>query len=276
VATLLALAAAALWGAGDFLGGLTTRRLPVLAVLLWSQLVGLAGLAVWVAIAGDDAPGWVGVLAGAGAGAAGVIGLACLYRGMAIGAMGVVAPISATSPVIALAVDVARGRAPGGLQWLGIVLALGGIVLLSRERSERRAPLAAGVGLALVAALGFGLFVVFLGAAADESASWAAAIARGTAVVAVAVAVVLTRTSVTTPARLLPAILGVGVFDTSANALISVATTRGEIGIVAVLSALYPVMTIVLARLLLHERLDSGRRAGGVLALAGAALVAAG
>ncbi len=145
---------------GDFLGGLTSRKAGVLTVLLWSQLAGALGLAVWVATAGDAPPGGVAVLAAVGAGLAGVIGLACLYRGMAIGAMGVVAPISATSPVVALAVDLARGRSPGWLQWIGIACALGGIVLLSRERSAGRMPLGAGVGLALVAALGFGFFVV--------------------------------------------------------------------------------------------------------------------
>jgi drug/metabolite transporter (DMT)-like permease len=275
-AVLFALGAAALWGAGDFLGGLASRRLHVLVVLLWSQLAGVAGLTVWVVLAGDDVPGAAPVLAAAGAGVAGVIGLACLYRGMAIGAMGVVAPISATSPVVPLAVDVIRGRSPGALQWLGIGLALLGIVLLSRERSTRRVPLAAGVGLALVAAAGFGLFVVLLGVAAEESSSWATLVARSAAGIAVVGVLVATRSSPVAPLRALPVIAAVGLFDTAANALIAVAASYGEIGIVAVLSALYPLTTILLARLVLGERLNPGRRAGGALALAGAALVAAG
>jgi drug/metabolite transporter (DMT)-like permease len=277
LAAALALGAAALWGTGDFLGGLASRRVSVVAVLLWSQLAGLAGLAVWVAISGDDPPGGWRFLAGVGAGLAGATGLACLYRGMAIGAMGVVAPISATSPVVPLVVDLARGTTPGPVQWGGIVLALAGVVLLSREPSQgSRAPLAMGAGLALVAALGFGLFVVGLGEAAADSTAWAAAIARGTAVLGVALTAVGRRVRVGVPWRLLPLVLAVGAFDTSANALLAIATTKGELGIVAVLSALYPVTTVILAWALLHERLDTGRRVGATLALAGAALVAAG
>jgi len=92
-AVALALGAAALWGTGDFLGGLTTRRLNVLIVLFWSQLVGLLGLAVWIVLSGDERPG-ARLLWAAGAGIAGAVGLGCLYRGMAVGAMGIVAPIS--------------------------------------------------------------------------------------------------------------------------------------------------------------------------------------
>lgn len=276
LAVWLALGAAALWGTGDFLGGVATRRVNVLTVLLWSQVAGVVGLAVWVAIAADSPPGGWRLAAAAGAGLAGVIGLGCLYRGMAIGAMGVVAPISATSPIVPLAVDLARGESPGGLQWAGIAAALAGVVLLSRERSARTAPIAVGAGLALIAALGFGLFVVGLGEATEDSTSWAVAIARTAAATAVLAVAAGRGTGLRVPRRLLPLVLAVGLFDTAANALLAMATTHGSLGIVAVLSALYPVTTVVLARVVLGERLDGSRRAGGTLALAGAALVAAG
>jgi drug/metabolite transporter (DMT)-like permease len=180
---VLALCAAALWGTGDFLGGLATRRTSVLIVLFWSQLVGLGGLTAWVLVTSANRPG-NGLLYAVGAGIAGVIGLGCLYRGMAVGAMGIVAPISAISPVVPLAVDLLRGRSPAFLQWVGIGLALVGVILVSREPGSIRgsagirSPVAAGVGLALIAALGFGLFIVGLGEAAQESAPWAAATAR--------------------------------------------------------------------------------------------------
>jgi drug/metabolite transporter (DMT)-like permease len=128
---------------------------------------------VWVIVADDPVPGTRHVVAAVGAGLAGAIGLACLYRGMAIGAMGVVAPISAVSPMVPLVVDLARGTSPGGLQWAGIAVALTGVVVLSRDSSERAAPLALGAGLALVAALAFGLFVVGLGEAAAGGTAWA-------------------------------------------------------------------------------------------------------
>lgn len=276
IAVWLSLAAAAFWGTGDFLGGVATRRVNVLAVLLWSQLAGVAGLAVWVIVADDPVPGGRHVAAAAGAGIAGAVGLACLYRGMAIGAMGVVAPISAISPAVPLVVDLARGISPGGLQWTGIAIALTGVAVLSRDSSDRGAPLALGAGLALVAALGFGLFVVGLGEATDGGTAWAVAIARTTATVAVLATAAGRRTPVGVPRRLVPLVLAVGVFDTSANALIGIATTHGSLGIVAVLSSLYPVTTVVLAWALLGERLDVARRAGAALALGGAALVAAG
>ena len=280
-AVALALCAAALWGTGDFFGGLATRRISVLIVLFWSQLAGLVGLTVWVVATGAARPEG-GLLFALGAGIAGVIGLGCLYQGMAVGAMGIVAPISATSPVVPLVVDLLRGRGPAALQWVGIGLALVGVILVSREPGgvhapgSSRGPIAAGVGLALVAALGFGLFIVGLGEAAKESAPWATATARLSSVSVLVLALAFTGTVPRVSAQLLPLIVAVGAFDAGANALIALAATHGSIGIVAVLSALYPITTILLARTVLHERLGPTRTVGGLIALGGAALIAAG
>jgi drug/metabolite transporter (DMT)-like permease len=277
-AAVLALLGAMSWGTGDFFGGLASRRAHVLTVLVVSQAVGLLGVAAWALASGDAPPGIGDMLPAAGAGAAGAAGLAALYRGMAIGAMGIVAPISAVSPAVPLGVDLLRGDAPAGIQWAGIATALAGVVLLAREPggSARGAGLAAGVSLALVAALGFGLFVVGLDAASDGGATWAVVVARTSSTVLALCAVLVVSAPVRPPRSLLPALAAVGLFDTTANALVAVATTYGSAGIVAVLSALYPLTTIVLARIFLAERLDRHRRVGGVLALAGAALVAIG
>jgi drug/metabolite transporter (DMT)-like permease len=191
--------------------------------------------------------------------------------------MGIVAPISAAAPLVPLAVDAFQGKVPGALQWLGIGLVLAGIVVLSNEHSESgRRGIAAGAGLAVVAALGFGLFVVGIDAGADESAKWAVVAARTCSVsVAVGVALALS-TSLRVPRGVLPVVVGCGVFDTGANVFVAAATTYGAAGVVAVLSALYPVVTVLLARLLLGERLSPAKRAGGTIAIAGAAFVAAG
>jgi drug/metabolite transporter (DMT)-like permease len=275
VAALLALSGALLWGVGDFLGGFASRRVTVLAVLAISQAVGLAGVVVWLLLAGDPFPGVVELLPAVGAGIAGIVGLGALYRGLAIGAMGIVAPISAAGPVVPLAADLAQGVVPTALQWLGVALVIVGIVTLSREpTSATGTRVAAGVGLALLAAAGFGAFWVGLDASTDESVPWAVAAVRSTSVALALAAVLLTSTSLRAPASLLLVIAGVGVFDTSANVAVAAASTEGAIGIVAVLSALYPVVTVLLARLVLRERLSVARRAGGVVALAGAALVA--
>lgn len=280
LAVVLALGAAAAWGTGDFLGGLASRRAHVLAVLLVSQAVGLAGLAAWLLVVRDAPPGNGGLLAALGAGVAGAVGLACLYRGMAIGAMGVVAPTSAASPIVPLVFDVARGTPPSIVQLLGIGLALAGIALVAREpgRIGRRA--SAGVGLAVSAALGFGLFFVGLDVAADESVVWATFAARAAAVGAVAIAAAVVvhgrGRSILAVRPQLPLVIGVGLFDTGANVLLAIATTRGLVSVVALLGSLYPVATILLARLVLHERLSVSRRLGALVALTGAALVAAG
>jgi drug/metabolite transporter (DMT)-like permease len=276
MAALLALSGALLWGVGDFLGGLAARRLAVLTVIAVSQGIGLAGVAVWALLSGDPFPGVLELLPAAAAGVAGLIGLAALYRGMAVGAMGIVAPISAASPVVPLAADAAQGVVPDPLQWLGVVLVLVGIVTLSWEPSADGNRFAAGVGLAVIAALGFGAFFVGLDAGADESVPWAVVAVRSTSV-AVALAVVATsRSTLQAPRGLLLLLVAIGVFDTAANVAFASASTEGAIGIVAVLSALYPVVTVALARVVLRERLSVTRRSGGGLALAGAAFVAAG
>ena len=277
MAALLALSGALLWGIGDFLGGLAARRLAVLAVLATSQAVGLVGVALWVWLANDPFPGVPELLPAAAAGVASLIGLGALYRGLAVGAMGIVAPISAAAPVVPLAVDAARGVTPGALQWLGIALVLAGIMTLSREPSGgggRR--IAAGAGLAVVAALSFGSFIVGIDAGSDESAPWAVVAARSSAVTLAVVFALLTSTSLRTPRRFLPALIAVGAFDTGANVGVALATTKGSSGIVAVLSSLYPIVTILLARIVLAERLSSSKRLGGAVALVGAVLVAAG
>ena len=201
----LALLGAASWGTGDFLGGLASRRIHVLTVLVLSQAIGLCGAVLWLLASGDGVPGVGDLLPAAGAGACGAIGLAALYRGMAVGAMGIVAPISAASPIVPLAVDLGRGVSPSAAQWAGIVAVLGGIVLLAREPGTgRRTPLAAGVALALVAALAFGLFIVGLDAAADGSVPWTIVTARGTSTALALVLALATSVSIRPPARLVP------------------------------------------------------------------------
>jgi drug/metabolite transporter (DMT)-like permease len=276
LAALLAIAGALGWGVGDFLGGLAARRLAVLTVLVVSQAVGLVGVYLWVAISGDTFPGVVELLPAAAGGIAALAGLAALYRGFAIGAMGIVAPISAASPIVPLGVDAARGETPSATQWFGIVLVVVGIVALSRAPSTEGSRIAAGAGLAIVAALGFGLFFVGIDAGSDESAAWAVAAARSASLPVAVVAALVTATALTTTRRVFPLVAGVGVFDTGANVLVAVASTHVAIGIVAVLASLYPITTVVLAWLVLGERLGVSKRVAGAVALVGAALVAAG
>jgi drug/metabolite transporter (DMT)-like permease len=277
VALVLALAASVSWGAGDFLGGLASRRAAVATVLALSQAAGLAAVAVVVAASGDAAPSAGTVLASMGAGAAGAVGLACLYRGMAVGAMGVVAPISAVAAVVPFAVGLAQGERPSGVQLAGVAAALVGVALVSREPSARGVERAAGAGLALLAAAGFGLYFVLIDRAADDAgAPWAVLVSRGTATALSVAAALALGASLRASSRLLPAIVAVGLFDVGANVLFGLATTRGLVSVVSVLASLYPVVTVVLARIVLRERTSAVQRAGAAAALAGAALITAG
>ena len=266
-----------MWGVGDFFGGLASRRLAVITVVVVSQAIGLTSLLLWVLLAGDPFPGVPELLPAAAAGVMVLVGLGAFYRGLAIGAMGIVAPISAAGPIVPLAVDAARGTTPEALQWLGIALLVLGVATLSREPSRvGRGRVAAGSGLAIVAAVTFGLFYVGIDAGADESGAWAVIAARAVAASAGVLAAVVTSTSLRAPRALLPILALVGLVDTSANVLVATATTYGAVGIVAVLSTLYPLVTMGLAWIVLGERLSLAKRVSGGVALAGAALVAAG
>ncbi len=273
----LALSGGLLWGVGDFLGGLASRRIAALAVVVVSQAIGLACLLSVVLLSGEPFPGFGELLPAVGAGVAVLLGITAFYRGLAIGAMGIVAPISAAGPIVPLAVDAAHGSTPTVVQWLGIAFILIGVATLSWERSTAgRARLATGTGLAVVAALGFGFYFVGIDAGSDESAPWAVVAARITAVSIGAILALVTSTSLRAPRRLLPTLAAVGIIDTFANVLVAAAMTQGAAGIAAVLSSLYPLVTIVLARLVVGERLSVPKRVGGLVALTGAAFVAAG
>ena len=273
-AVALALAASLFWGVADFLGGISSRRLATLTVLAVSQVAGLVVIGVFVAARAEGPPGARDLVPAVLAGVAGAVGLGALYRGMAIGPIGVVAPISSAAAVVPVVVGLAAGEEPGALQLCGIALVLAGVVLASREPSSA-GRLAAGAMLALVAALGFGSFFVAIDAASDESVVWALLAARATSS-AVAVGVALRARSLVADVRDLPVLAVIGLFDMLANALLALALTKGFASIVSVLASLYPVVTILLARLVLRERLARPQRLGIAGALAGVALISAG
>ena len=273
---LLALGASLSWGIGDFLGGLTSRALHVATVLALSQVAGLVALLVWLGVSGEAFPGWTSVAWAAAAGVGGACGLAALYRGLAIGAMGVVAPISALAAAIPFAVGVAGGERPSVLQLVGAAAALAGVALASREPQAAGGGRAVGVGLALAAAVGFGTYFVFLDRAAEGSVPWAIVSARSVSVaIAVGAAIALGAT-LRPPARYIPAVAAVGLCDVGANVLFALAVTRGYLSVVSVLTSLYPLVTVALAAVVLRERIAPAQRVGVGAALAGAALLSAG
>jgi drug/metabolite transporter (DMT)-like permease len=276
----LALLSALSWGTGDFLGGLLSRRERVIVVLALSQAAGLVFALVLVAAAGGTPPGlgdlWPAFLAGAaGAGA-----LACFYRALAIGTMSVVAPVSATAVVVPVVSGLVTGDRPGAAQVAGIACAVAGVVLASREEVAHDAQEREGgrqvLALALLAALGFGVFLTAIAPASDASVPWALLCVRGTSV-ALCLGALALAGAPRLPRRADAAPLAViGLLDIGANALYAAATTKGLLSLASVLGSLYPVTTVVLARTVLHERLVRTQQAGVGLAFAGVALIAGG
>jgi len=278
VAVALGLAAGISWGVADFLGGLKSRQLSVLVVLVVSQAVGAVLVGVIIVARGEGPPATEYLLIGALAGLSGLAGLAAFYRGMAVGAMSVVAPISATGAAIPVTVGIATGDRPRAVQVAGLVLALVGVVLASREAREGSAgtKVAAGTGLALVAAVGFGGFFVGLDLASEGDVLWALLAARSVDIVLLVAVGLALRPGHDLSARDLRDLAAVGVFDVAANALFAFASTQGLVSLVAVLASLYPVTTIFLARLVLKESVRTSQAVGVALALLGVAAIAAG
>jgi drug/metabolite transporter (DMT)-like permease len=276
---LLGFGSSVAWGCADFLGGLKSRKLPLLNVLLGSQLAGLAIITVVVAVHAADPPAARFLAFAALSGMAGVVGLAAFYRGLAVGNMAVVAPISSTAAVIPLVFGIAAGDRPTSVQAAGLALALAGVVLASREEvggGRAGTGVARGAGLALVSAVGFGLFFVAMDGASDGDPFWAIFVNRLTAVAILGVAALALRPPLAAGRRDAATLALVGVLDITANSLYAVAATKGLLSLVAVLGSLYPLTTIALARVVLGERPHRVAQAGVVAALAGVALVAAG
>lgn len=273
-AVTLALASSLTWGLADFLGGLQTRRRPLLTVLVFTQGAGLVALLVALVARGEGPPGGSGWIAWAAlASASGVCGLAAFYRGLATGAMGVVAPISSAAAVVPVIVGLALGERPHPVQAAGIALAIVGVVMASREESGGGA---AGAGLAVGAALGFGGFFVAIDRASEADVLWALTVSRAFSFGFLACAVVAVRPQLPRRAREARDLAIVGVLDTSANLLFALGTTQGLLSVVAVLGSLYPIVTVLLARFVLDERLRAVQRVGAIGAVAGAALISSG
>jgi drug/metabolite transporter (DMT)-like permease len=273
-ASLLALAASLSWGVGDFIGGFKTRRLGAFAVLFVSQPPTLLLIAAVVVIRGVPiAPGpWI--VAGVIAGLVGLVGLSAAYRGMAIGVVSVVSTIAATGPVVPIAVGLVLGERPSILQFGGIAVTLAGIALLAFDRRpQAEGKLVPGVGLALLAALSFGVFLVAIRYASRPDPVWGVLATRTGSVLALLLLGLAFRSRIKVARADLPSLVTVGVLDVSADVFFAFATTIGLLSIVSILSSLYPVATVILARIVLRERMARLQQFGIVMSLAGVLLI---
>jgi drug/metabolite transporter (DMT)-like permease len=276
VAVLLALGCAVVYGASDFLGGLASRRTSVFGVVAFSQLAGLVALVALLPwLGGQVGPadlGW-----GAAAGVAGATGLVVFFRTLARGVMSVIAPVTAvTAAAVPVLVGLAGGDRIDAWAALGILLALAAVVLVSAEGglAALRTARPASVPPALLAGSMFGLFFVLLDRTSDDSGLTPLVTAR-LASVALAVGIALVgRQSMRASRPALPLVVASGLGDMSANALFLLATQQpGQLAITGVLASLYPVSTVVLAQVVLRERLAAAQVAGLGTAVAAVVLI---
>ena len=244
------------------------------AVLFISQPPTLLLIAAIVIIRGVRvAPGpWIA--AGVIAGLVGLVGLSAAYRGMAIGVVSVVSTIAATGPVVPILVGLVLGERPSVVQFGGIIVTLAGIALLAFDRRPQPGgKLVPGVGLALVAALAFGVFLVAIRYASRPDPLWGVLATRTGSVLALLLLGLAFRSRVKVARADMPSLLAVGVLDVSADVFFAFATTIGLLSIVSILSSLYPVATVILARIVLKERMVRLQQVGIGLALAGVLLI---
>jgi drug/metabolite transporter (DMT)-like permease len=270
---IFGLASGLVWGAGDFCGGLATKRANVYGVVIVGDSVGallFAGLAL--AFEEPLPPGpdwWWGVVAGV----VGAVGLIALYRALAFGRMSVASPVAAvvTALVPVLFGALAEGL-PGQLQMAGFGFALVGVWLVSsRERARIQW---SELGLPVVAGLGFGAFFIFIDAVSAGALFWPLFAARLAAVVALGVYAAATRQFQLPTGRLLPLMAAVGVLDAGGNAFFALAAQMGRLDVASVLASLYPASTVALAWLLLKERILRLQLIGVAAALLAIVLIA--
>ena len=271
-ALALALGASLAWGVADFAGPLVGRTLGALRVLFWAQVGGLAAIGLAVAVRGEQPHTWL-VLLAIPAALAGTLGLWAYYRGVAAGAISVVAPIAGVSAIIPVVYGISTGDSPSALQIGGIACAIVGVVLASLERQEGARRVAAGVGLALLAAVGFGFYFPPMHAAGKADFWWASLVFRTTALLVIAAAAGVQRPNLRLRPRDLAIVFGVGIGDTLGNALYAASSGQGLVSLTAVLASLYPIVTVLLAAAVLSERTAPTQRAGIALTLAGVILI---
>lgn len=279
LAILLGLSAAFCWGAGDFNGGLATRRSSVWMVLIISQTIGGVSLIAAAWLWGEPWPNNHDVLWSMVAGVVGEIGLLALYRGLATRRMGLMAPLTAViTGILPIGVGIAQAGMPPMGQVLGFGLALAAVWLLARDEASAAVtglPPWRELLLPLVSGLGFGLFFICLDQLSPTAFFWPLVVARATSVGLMVVVVGWMKGWQRPPRTVWPLLFLAGWLDVGGNLFFIAAANLGRLDVTTVLGALYPAATILLAWLVLRERLARWQQVGVVLALTAVALIAA-
>ena len=277
---LWALGSAVLYGAADFTGGLATRRASTIPIVFLSQLSGLVSLLLLLPLLDAATPTRLDIVWGAVAGLTGGIGVALLYRALAIGTMAVVAPTTAVCAVtIPVVVSVLLGERPAPLAVIGIVLGVVSIVLVSRQTisvGDASSGYSKGVGTALASGVAIGFFFLALAQTRTEAGMWPLVASRSLSVLLFGIVAVAGRGAIRMPAPVVGLAILCGFLDMLANALYLLAARVGPLSIVVTLSSLYPASTVLLARVVLGERLNLWQVSGVGCALAAVLLIVSG
>ena len=273
-AVLFGLAAAASWGAGDFSGGMATKRSHVYRVVLLSHIVGVAGLFVLIGLFGEALPATADLVFGALGGISGAVGVAALYTGLAQGRMGVVAPLTAViTAIVPVLFSLFSEGAPTIQQFSGFGLALTAVWIISGDGAtglrwrDLRLPVVSGMG--------FGLFFIFIDQASDNAVLWPLVGARAASILMMLILVLFSRRGERPSRSQMGFIILAGISDTVGNTFFALATSLGRLDIVAVLGSLYPASTVFLARFILDEQITRRQWAGLVAALIAVILISA-
>ncbi len=266
LAALFALSAAVTWGSGDFTNGLVTRRIGPFRTVLLSYAVGLFALVIVALARGEALPPPIDLMWGALAGLSGMVGLVFLFRGFASGRMGIVAPVSA---VLTAAIPVGFAAlvegSPRNLQLIGFGVGLVSIWLLARPDPLGGRP--AGLGMALLAGLGFGGFFTLIDQVGANAVFWPLVAGRVSACTVMLVFALLARRPVVPPRSSLGPLIVGGMLDVSGNLFFLLAVQSGRLDVASILASFYPAVTAIWARLIVREHLARLQIVGVVGAL---------
>lgn len=277
-AILLSFVACLGWGTADFIGGIKSRRLPTLAVMLIANLFGILLITAIVFFQGTPLPPISAILWATLSGLAGVFALYLLYQGLSVGPMAIVAPVSGTGVILPVLFGILQGDSLTAIQGLGILAAVIGTFLASREKKESRSPkrVIRGFNYALASAVGVGLYFIFMDIASDTDPYWASLVMRVSYSLVLLPIIFLTQTSFKGARLHVIPIAIMGILDSIAGFSFALASTRGMLSVVSVVSALYPGITVLLSGLFLHERLQRTQILGIIFALIGISLISRG
>lgn len=273
ISPALSLSAAVAWGAADFSGGMATKSANTFHVVVVAHATGLTFMLSLAVLSGEAVPGWHALVWGAVAGLVGGIGLAAFYQALAVGKMGINAPLSAViTALVPLLFSFRTEGMPHPLQIAGITLALLSIWLVAAPHSLTAQT--KGIGLAVLAGIGFGGFLLCMKLADSRAIFWPLVSARAASCLLMLSIVLLAGRSWKAGGAVFAWMIVAGILDSGANALYVAAAQRGRLDVAAVLSSLYPASTVVLARLVLKERLSRLQIGGMIAALVAVGLIA--